>query len=366
MDLASSRVDLSIPSSRGTYPVWIGDGILSESWNFLGPILGQRPVAVVTQRRLLRLFQKPLTESWPRGQKAPLWIEIPQGEKAKSLAQIQRAASKLARASFPRDGVLVALGGGVVGDYAGCLASLYMRGVDWIQVPTTLLAQVDSSVGGKVAVNLPQGKNLLGAFYPPNAVLMDPATLRSLPAREIRAGATEILKMGLIQSPELFERCQREFPRPVSWIPFQAEAVRLKAEVVAEDETEKGRRMVLNLGHTYGHALEALGGYRQLIHGEAVALGLEFAFRLAAKRERISLDVRDRVLQVLKQGELLPELPDFAPEKIYRRMLGDKKATSKGLRFILPTGIGDVEVISDLSQGEVFQIHQEMRSARKA
>lgn len=332
-------VRLDIAAGRGAYPVHVEAGCLARSWDHLEPTLAGRRVAVITQRRLRRLYGKALTESWPDAVR-PLWLEVPQGEQAKSLRWLERLTSRLARAGFTRSDALVALGGGVVGDLAGFVAASYMRGVPWVQVPTSLLAQVDSSVGGKVAVNLPQGKNLVGAFYPPDAVLMDPDTLRTLPRRELRAGCAEVAKYGLIRDADFFARCEAALPEPGDWVPLLVDSVRHKAEVVAADEREKGERMSLNLGHTMGHALEAAGRYSELVHGEAVNLGIRYVYRLARRLGTTSDDDVARV-DALYAGRLRgPRAPRRVAEGLLKTMRRDKKADAGGIRWVLPVGIG--------------------------
>lgn len=335
-----STPTLTIASSRGPYPVHLGDGLLGRSWELLGPLLESRPVVILSQRRIRRLHGERLLASWPAGRPAPLWIEVPQGEKAKTLGWLQRVASRLAAAARPRSTVLLAFGGGVVGDLGGFVAATYMRGLDWVQVPTTVLAQVDSSVGGKVAVNLPQGKNLVGAFYPPNQVLMDPAVLGTLPRRELLAGQVEMVKIALLQDAAFFARLREELPDPPDWVPLLRGAVAAKAAVVAADEREAGLRMGLNLGHTMGHALEAAGGYRRWVHGEAVALGIRYAYRLARRLGTVGDAEVAAVDAVLVGKGLAPPVPRLPFRGLAARLTRDKKADASGVRWVLPTGIG--------------------------
>ena len=352
-------VRLEIAAGRGAYPVHVEAGCLARSWGLLEPVLGGRRVVVITQRRLRRLFGEALTASWPEAAR-PLWLEVPQGEKAKSFAWLERLCCKLARAGLTRSDALVALGGGVVGDLAGYVAASYMRGVRWVQVPTSLLAQVDSSVGGKVAVNLPQGKNLVGAFYPPDAVLMDPQTLRTLPRRELLAGCAEVAKYGLIRDAEFFQRCEGALPAPPDWVPFLVDSVRHKAEVVAADEREKGERMSLNLGHTMGHALEAAGRYERWVHGEAVNMGVRYAYRLARRLGTASDEDVARV-DALFAGRLRgPLAPHMKSDGLLKTMRRDKKADAEGIRWVLPVGIGAWRLETGVGDELVAEVYQEL------
>lgn len=362
---------LEIESSRGTYPVRVGAGLLEHSWEHLGDLLRDRPVVIVTQRRIRRLYGKRLLASWPSGEErpAPVWLEIPQGEKAKTLPWLQRLCSRMARRSLPRSTVLVALGGGVVGDLAGFVAASYLRGIDWVQVPTTLLAQVDSSVGGKVAVNLPQGKNLVGAFYPPDAVLVDPATLGTLARRELLAGQAEVVKTALVRDPEFYSRCRRELPAPGDYTPFLVRSLELKAEVVARDEREGGLRMCLNLGHTMGHAIEAAGGYKRWVHGQAVALGLRYVFLLAARLGTLPRKQAEDVEVFLRESGISPPVPRLGFEGLLKRMQRDKKASARGIRWILPTGIGSwklEEGVPDEDLAAAWEELQELDAGSRA
>jgi 3-dehydroquinate synthase len=352
-------VSLHIEAGRGAYPVHVEPGCLARSWELLEPVLSGRRVAVITQRRLRRLYGRKLTASWP-AEVEPLWLEVPQGEKAKTLRWLERLCARLARAGMTRGDAIVALGGGVVGDLAGFVAASWMRGVRWVQVPTSLLAQVDSSVGGKVAVNLPQGKNLVGAFYPPDVVLMDPDTLGTLPRRELLAGCAEVAKYGLIRDASFFARCEEELPEPADWVPILVDSVRHKAEVVAADEREKGERMSLNLGHTMGHALEAAGRYSRLVHGEAVNLGIRYVYRLARHLGTTSDEDVARVDALFAGGLRGPSAPRLAPDGLLATMRRDKKADAGGIRWVLPVGVGAWRLEAGVDDELVARTYQEL------
>jgi len=295
----------------------------------------------------------------------PEVILMPDGEPSKRLATVEGMAEKLVKMGADRKAVIIALGGGVVGDVAGLLASLYMRGVEFVQVPTTVLAQVDASVGGKTGVNLVAGKNLVGTFYHPRVVLIDPVVLKTLPDREFRAGLYEALKCGIIGNVELFLRFEqnrarilKRDPSELEWLIVQA--VKLKAEVVSADEHEGGLRRVLNLGHTIGHALEAETNYRSLLHGEAVAWGMIAATNIALTVGRTDSVTAGRIADAVLSLGRLPEV-SVSAKKILGRLKNDKKTQNGVVHFILPREIGKVEVASDVPERPVIDSVEEIR-----
>lgn len=354
-------VTVEVRAAARTYPVWIGPGLLSRAAERLGSLLAGHKLALVTQRKLWAPLGKPLVAGLvAAGLPRPTVLEIPDGERAKTMAWAQRLCVRLARERFTRGDLVLALGGGVVGDLAGFVAAVFLRGIGHVQIPTTLLAQVDSSVGGKVAVNLPQGKNLVGSFHPPVAVLVDPLALGSLPARQLRAGAAEVVKYGLIGDPGFFARCVRELPRPTDWTPFVEASVAAKARVVELDETEQGPRRGLNLGHTLGHALEAAGGYSTLLHGEAVAIGTRYVYRLAAHLGACPQDAALEVDRFFVASGLAPPCPRHGFAKLAALMGRDKKADGRGVRWVLPTGIGSWRLAEGLDPGLLEQVYREL------
>jgi 3-dehydroquinate synthase len=260
---------------------------------------------------------------------------------------------------------MVALGGGVVGDVTGLLAAFYMRGLDVVQIPTTVLAQVDASIGGKTGVNLRAGKNLVGTFHHPRVVLIDPAVLATLPDREFRAGLYEALKCGVIGKPELFRALEtvdvRELRRDAAKLEWVlAESVRLKAEVVACDERENGLRRVLNLGHTIGHALEAETMYRHFLHGEAVAWGMIAAARIAARVQRADNASSNRIADAVRRLGPLPRV-QVKSRNILRLLKSDKKTRDGVVHFVLPREIGKVEIVNDVPESAVLEAMDELR-----
>ena len=285
-------------------------------------------------------------------------ILIPDGERHKHLSTVARIYDALIRAAADRSTTIVAVGGGVVGDVAGFAAATYLRGVPVVQVPTTLLAQVDSAIGGKVGVNHPLGKNLIGAFYQPAAVVIDLDLLATLPRREFRAGLYEVVKYGVIASRPLFDRLrgslQELFARDLAaLLPVVAESCRLKAAVVAQDEREAGSRRVLNFGHTVGHALEAVTRYRRFRHGEAIAYGMLVAAELGVNRGVLSAEDRDALQSLITQMGPLPSLSDLSPSEILEAVARDKKVIAGQLHFVLATTIGATSTVKDVTSDEL-------------
>ena len=357
------RVPVSTPSR--SYEVLIGSGLLTDAGECLKEIIGNRRVFVVTAPPIRQRWSKVLLESLATaGMRADL-LEMRDGEPSKRLATLEKLAERLVKLGADRGGVLIALGGGVVGDVTGFLASIYMRGVDVIQAPTTVLAQVDAAIGGKTGVNLQSGKNLLGTFHQPRAVLIDPAVLATLPSREYRAGLYESLKCGIIGDPGLFrmfEDRRREIldRDPAIVEKVIADSVRLKASVVSADERESGLRQVLNLGHTIGHALEAETRYVQLLHGEAVAWGMIAATHIALSTGKLDSVIAGRITNTILSLGRLPRMK-IQTASILKRLRSDKKTRQGVVHFILPREIGKVEIVSDVPESVIKLAVEEIR-----
>jgi len=320
---------------------------------------------VVTVPPVRRRWAKVLLQSLTAAGIETTLLEMPDGERAKRLSTLEKLAEKLLKLGADRGATLIALGGGVVGDVTGFLASIYMRGVDVIQVPTTVLAQVDAAIGGKTGVNLASGKNLLGTFHQPRAVLIDPAVLRTLPSREYRAGLYESLKCGVIGDAglfKLFEDRRRELldRDPVVLEKVIADSVRLKASVVSADEREGGLRQVLNFGHTIGHALEAETQYKLLLHGEAVAWGMIAATHIALSTDKLDSVAAGRITNSVLGFGRLPRLK-LKTANIVKRLRSDKKTRQGVVHFILPREIGKVEIASDVPEAIVRSAVDEIR-----
>jgi 3-dehydroquinate synthase len=285
-------------------------------------------------------------------------ILLPDGERHKTLATVGRIYDALIRGRADRASTIVAIGGGVLGDIAGFAAATYLRGVPVVQVPTTLLAQVDSSIGGKVGVNHAAGKNLIGAFHPPALVVIDPDLLGTLPRREFRAGLYEVVKYGVIASPALFDRLANGlgaiFNRDRdALLPIVGESCAIKARVVEADERESGERRLLNFGHTAGHALESVTKYRRFRHGEAVGYGMLIAAAIAVARGRLATADRDRLATLISTMGPLPAVSDLAVEELLEAIGHDKKVVGGTLHYVLPRAIGECEVVSDVTRDEL-------------
>jgi 3-dehydroquinate synthase len=296
-------------------------------------------------------------------------ILVPDGERSKQLATVSRIYDALVRAEADRTACIVALGGGVIGDMAGFAAATYMRGVPLVQAPTTLLAQVDSAVGGKVGVNHPLGKNLIGAFYPPALVAVDPLVLTTLHRREFRAGLYEVVKYGVIASEPLFRRLRtdlaaifRRDAATLSWI--IQESCRIKADVVCADERESGPRRVLNFGHTTGHAVEAVTKYRRFRHGEAIAYGMLTAAAIARHRGTLREADHDALADLITKMGPLPPVGDLSIKATLEAVRHDKKVVAGKLHFVLPTAIGSVAITDDVTEGEIARALSELGMKR--
>jgi 3-dehydroquinate synthase len=345
------RLDVSTPSKR--YVITLGDGILER----LTPLLDEARCPsrrfVVSSPTIWRLHGR----RFMAASKAEP-ILVADGERWKQLPTVSRVYDALIKANADRASTLITFGGGVIGDLAGYGAATYLRGITLVHVPTTLLAQVDSSIGGKVGVNHPLGKNLIGAFYQPQTVVIDPSVLATLPRREFRAGLYEVIKYGMTSSPRLFDRIGRErqaiFARhPETLQAVIGESCRIKAEVVAADEKESGVRRILNFGHTAGHALEAVTKYRRYRHGEAVAYGMLVAADLAVARGALADRDRKTLSNLVSSLGPLPPIADVSTAQILDAMQHDKKMVAGKLHYVLPTAIGATAIVDDVTEKEL-------------
>jgi 3-dehydroquinate synthase len=312
--------------------------------------LGQR-CAIITDRRVAPLYAKKVATALKQSGFDVHIITVDNGEKAKSITTVGRCYDELAAHRLERKSFIVALGGGVVGDVAGFVAATYLRGIPFVQVPTTLLAQVDSSVGGKTGVNLKAGKNLVGAFYQPRLVMCDLETLRTLPEREYRAGLAEIIKYGIIYDGSLFMRLERGVDSLVEKNPdvlaeVIARSCEIKADVVSQDETESGLRAILNFGHTIGHAIEAISGYGKYLHGEAISIGQIAAAKISAKQFGLSNEDLSRITELFRRAGLPTTIKLSAAQrtKLFAAMHLDKKVSGGEIKFVLARKIGQVEI----------------------
>lgn len=344
--------ELTVDLGERSYPIIIGSGLLGST--DLSPYVAGSQVMIVTNDTVAPLYLDKIRNSFPGKQVDT--VVLPDGEKFKDWQTLNQVFDALLEQRHSRKTTLVALGGGVVGDMAGFAAACYQRGVPFIQVPTTLLSQVDSSVGGKTGINHPLGKNMIGAFHQPQVVLIDTDTLQTLPPREVSAGLAEVIKYGLIRDTEFLAWLEDNMDALVGLeAGALAEAIyrscACKAEVVALDEREGGLRAILNLGHTFGHAIETFAGYGTWLHGEAVGTGMIMAADLSAREGMISReDYRRAVGIILRAG--LPEIPpkDMTPEDFLRLMAVDKKNVDGALRLVLLRSIGDAFVTAEASR----------------
>jgi len=335
---------LRVELGERAYPIHIGEGLLSDA-GLLAPHLEQPRVAVVTNTTVAPLYLQQLSTALRAQGVAVISIVLEDGERYKDWATLNRIYDALLEQRCDRKTTLIALGGGVIGDLAGFAAATYMRGIPFIQVPTTLLAQVDSSIGGKTGINHPLGKNMIGAFYQPRVVLADTAVLKTLPPRELSAGLAEVIKHGLIRDEAFVVWLEQNVDSLLACdAPALAHAVRrcceIKAAVVAEDERGTGVRALLNFGHTFGHAIESGLGYGNWLHGEAVAAGMAMAGDLSSRMGLIAQSDAQRVVALLKRAGLPVAQPGIAPARLLELMAVDKKTEGGRLRFILLDRIG--------------------------
>lgn len=338
-----TRIPVHIPPNP--YDICVGEGLLAQAGQLLrNRRLRPGPVVVVSNSMVAEHHAEPLLQSLRTAGYEPTLCLVPEGEQHKTLATISTIYDQLLAAGLDRNGAVIALGGGVIGDMTGFAAATYLRGVPFVQIPTSLLAMVDASVGGKTGVDLPQGKNLIGAFKQPAVVIIDTAVLASLPPAEVSAGMAEVIKHGIIGAPQLF--AQLESYGPGNWKHLVVDAVRVKVAVVEEDPLEQGRRAVLNLGHTFGHALEQVSHYR-IRHGEGVAIGTVAATYMAAQLERCDPALVERVSATLQKAGLPVHFSGYPLDAVISAMGHDKKRAGKTLRFIIPQAIGDVVIIND-------------------
>jgi len=346
------------------YEVRIEAGLLATSGDHVRPFIRKNRVAVVTDENVAAAWRAPVEASLTAAGITSAWLVLPAGESTKSWECLAQTVDFLLAQEVERKDNIIALGGGVIGDLTGFAASMVKRGCGFIQIPTTLLAQVDSSVGGKTAINTPAGKNLVGAFHQPALVLADPLALDTLPARDTRAGYAEVVKYGLIDDPDFFAWCEANGPALLAG-DAQARAhaiahsVAAKARIVAADEKElTGTRALLNLGHTFGHALEAETGFGdRLLHGEAVALGMALAARFSARQGLMPSEDADRITTHLATVGLPSTLPDLAlactGQTLANHMLHDKKMDAGTLPFLLMRGIGQAYLAKDVDLKDV-------------
>lgn len=350
---------LTVSLDERSYPIFIESGLLSNA-NLLSQYIHSQRVCIISNEVVAPLYLDTIKQSLSQFQLDEIILE--DGEASKNLSNFEAIMAHMLEQGHGRDSTIIALGGGVIGDLSGFAAACYQRGIDFIQVPTTLLSQVDSSVGGKTAVNHPLGKNMIGAFYQPKAVFIDIDSLITLPAREFAAGMAEVIKYGVLADSEFFD-----------WLIENQQAIKnkdakllaqmiehccaIKADIVARDEKESGVRAHLNLGHTFGHAIEAELGYGQWLHGEAVATGMVMASQLAHDLDLIDADAVAAVTDLIQQFDLPTQAPaSMSFADFIRHMRRDKKNMNGNIRLILPTKIGECGIFDDVSQQQLAHV----------
>ena len=343
----------AVETAHHVYKNVVERGIVQRAREFVGARAGK--CFVVTTEDVWRLHGEKLRRQFPDGLEV---LFFPGGEVNKRFAQVETLAEQMLERGADRTSIVIGFGGGIVTDVSGFLAAIFMRGLPVLQIPTTLLAQVDAATGGKTGVNLRNGKNLLGSFHQPLAVLIDPEVLSTLPANEYHAGLFEVVKCGIIRDSALFELLESLSQRVLARDPavldeLIAAAVKIKAEVVTADEREGDLRRILNFGHTVGHAIEAETEYVRLLHGEAVAWGMLAATRLAELSGMLANSAADRIRRTVGHYGPLPPVRDLNPDRLVARLASDKKTMAGKVHFVLPTAIGEVKIVSGLEQSVI-------------
>lgn len=357
-------IRIPVHTSSRSYEVLVERGLLRSSFAMLQGVIPIRSKAFcVSSPPVLERWGEPLKASFAEGHRQLAMLDIPDGEARKRLGTLEKLAASMMKIGADRQSVVLALGGGVVGDVGGFLASIFMRGIPVVQIPTTLVAQVDSAIGGKTGVNLVSGKNLIGTFYQPLAVLADPEVLSTLPEREYRSGLFEAMKYGVIRNPQIFDLMEshREalLKRNMEVLErLIVECVKVKAEVVSSDETESGERRILNFGHTIGHALESATKYKHFLHGEAVGWGMVAATLISQSMNICKPDTTQRITSLVAAYGSLPTV-DVSGRRILKLLQADKKTIGSVPHFVLPVEIGRVEVVNNVPERAVTEaVHQ--------
>jgi len=356
------RIDVKLAHDR--YPVYVGEGIIGEIGSLFPEEMRREKVAIVTNPTVNNLYGQQVAEALKSEGGVPFTIHVPDSEISKSMVEAERLCGLMVDEGFDRGSYVLALGGGVVGDLAGFVSSIYMRGIRFVNVPTTLLGQVDSAIGGKTGVDLPQGKNLVGSFHQPRCVISDINVLNSLPEQIFKSGLAEVVKYGIILDDDLFNFLEANAHNILekdsdSLIKIVTRCSRLKAGVIVEDERERGRRIILNFGHTLGHALEAAVGYSGYSHGEAVSIGMIFSAKLGVVLGMFKEKDAER-LECLLDRFGLPIRTKVEPEEILRFMGSDKKSVSGKIKFIIPKAIGQVVTVDEIPHKMLSEILKEV------
>ncbi len=355
---------IHVPIDNNFYEVTIKAGLLSEIGNRLVElgIKSTRKILIVSNQEIANLFGNILLNNLKENNYSAKIFIIKAGEKFKNISTLNEIYDAAFEYGMERGSLMIALGGGIVGDITGFASSTWLRGLDYIQIPTTLLSMVDSSVGGKTGVNHPKGKNLIGAFNQPKAVFIDTDTLKTLPTREFNAGMAEIIKYGIIRDEELFEYLENEFNlrnivnlENQSLVKIIKDSVKIKSNIVSEDEKEKGIRAYLNYGHSFGHVIENLCGYGEYLHGEAISIGMRIAGEIAFSKGLWKKEETTRQNNLIKRYGLPIEVPTLNKSDVVRILMGDKKVQEGKMRFILPNKIGKVSIYTDIVESDFLK-----------
>ena len=348
--------NITVNLKSRAYEIAIAPGAIKDSKKILAPYVQDKKCFIISDSNVFPLYGKQAISELKNanGIIAGQFI-FPAGEKSKTLSTVEQIYSTAIGAGLDRSSTIIALGGGVVGDIAGFVAATYMRGIDFIQIPTSLLAMVDSSVGGKTGVDLPEGKNLIGAFWQPKFVLIDPKTLDTLPEREVKGGLAEVVKYGIILDHYFFDELKKNVEKINTldtefYSKIISRSCNLKAKIVEEDECEGGIRAILNYGHTFGHAIETVAGFGNFIHGEAVAIGMLMAAELACSMNIMKREELQRIIELCEELNLPSSANGIDPNLIFEAMAKDKKTKNGKINFILPEKIGKVTIMADIEK----------------
>lgn len=358
--------EITLNLGERSYTIYIDYSHLSRLPELMRDVIHFERVLVVTNTTVGELYGEQLLDVLNAGGYTPEILTLPDGERYKDIGTLQKIYDFLIENNFPRQSTIIALGGGVIGDIAGFAAATYMRGINFIQVPTSLLAMVDASVGGKVAVNHPLEKNLIGAFYQPKLVFINLEFLKTLPEEEFRCGYAEVIKYGVIRDGKFFEFLEDNTHNIFSLdkdalLKVVTTSCKIKADIVQQDEREAGIRAILNFGHTIGHAIESLTRYSVYKHGEAVAIGMIAAARISARLEMMDTAEVERIWELIRKAGLPYRFKNIEPEDIVERIKKDKKVLGHKVRYILPRRIGLVEIVSDVSPQLVIDVLEDMK-----
>ncbi len=348
------------------YQVLIGSGLLAEAENYAGTNLSGEVCAIISDTNVVRLFAERLKKTLMSGGFTPTVITIPAGEQSKTLKRAGAICEQMIAAGLDRQSFVIGLGGGMIGDLSGFVAAIYHRGIPHIQIPTTLLAMVDSSIGGKTGVDTGTGKNLIGSFHHPSLVIDDLDVLKTLPRRQFNQGFAEIIKHAIIADAKMFKQLQswesRSRRRPLVLQQLVHRNIKIKSKFVAQDQYDRtGKRALLNFGHTVGHAIERAGNYRMFLHGEALSLGIVAACKLSVKRAGLSPEQRDVIVELLQRFGLPTKLPQRFPRgKIFKALKFDKKFEAGEIRFVVTPKIGAAYLTTDVSLDDIRDVVDEL------